>query len=68
MSQLAESGRTDRAIEAGLRLLRLEPLHETVVRRLMRLYADSGRRAQAIQLYRTLSDALKTELHAQPEA
>src|SRR5207248_3975207 len=52
----------------GLRILRLEPLYEPAIRRLMRLYGASGRRGAAIQLYRALADALKTELGAQPEA
>jgi TolB-like protein/DNA-binding SARP family transcriptional activator len=68
MTQLAASGDGERAIETGLRTLRLEPLHEAAVRRLMRLYAESGRRAAAAELYRTLSEALKKELGAQPEA
>ena len=51
-----------------MRILRLEPLHEAAVRRLMRLYGESGRRGAAIQLYRTLADTLRTELDAQPEA
>src|SRR5580704_11633480 len=68
MTQLAEASQTERAIEAGTRILRLEPLHETAVRHLMRLYGGSGRRAAAIQLYRTLSETLKTQLDAQPEA
>jgi TolB-like protein/DNA-binding SARP family transcriptional activator len=68
MTQLGECGETERAIETGLRILRLEPVHEPVVRRLMRLYGESGRRGAAIQLYRTLSDALKTEFDARPEA
>jgi len=68
MTQLAESGDSERAIEMGLRILQLEPLHEAAVRRLMRLYSESGRRGAAVQLYRTLADALKTELGAQPEA
>ncbi len=34
----------------------------------MRLYGESGRRGAAVQLYRTLADALRTELDAQPEA
>ena len=50
------------------RILRLEPLHEAAVRRLMRHYGESGRRGAAIQLYRTFADALRTELDAQPEA
>ena len=68
MTQLVECGESERAIETGLRILRLEPLHEAAIRRLMRLYGESGRRGAAIQLYRTLADALKTELDAQPEA
>ncbi|HEX6610697.1 MAG TPA: BTAD domain-containing putative transcriptional regulator, partial [Hyphomicrobiaceae bacterium] len=67
MTQLAASGESERAIEAGLRILRLEPLHETAARSLMRLYAGSGRRASAVELYRTLSDQLKKDLGAQPE-
>src|SRR5262245_60699885 len=68
MTQLAASGESDRAIEVGLRILRLEPLHEGAVRHLMRLYAESGRRAIAVELYRTLADSLKKELGAQPES
>ena len=68
MTQLSDAVETERAIETGERILRLDPLHESAVRRLMRLHAGSGRRSAAIQLYRTLSDALKTELDAQPEA
>jgi TolB-like protein/DNA-binding SARP family transcriptional activator/Flp pilus assembly protein TadD len=68
MTQLSEAGETERAIETGERILRLDPLHEAAVRRLMRLYADSGRRGAAVQLYRTLATALRTEFDAQPEA
>ena len=68
MTQLAELGETEQAIEAGLRILRLEPLHEVTVRRLMRLYGESGRRGTAVDLYRTLADALRKELGAQPES
>ena len=68
MTQFSECGETERAIEAGERILRLEPLHEAALRRLMRLYGESGRRGAAIQLYRTFADTLRTELDAQPEA
>ena len=68
MTQLSASGESERAIEAGLRILRLEPLHEATVRSLMRLYGESGRRATAVELYRTHVDALRKELGAQPEA
>ena len=62
MTQLGECGETERAIETGMRILRLEPLHEAAVRRLMQLYGESGRRGAAVQLYRTFADALRTEL------
>src|SRR2546423_7614327 len=68
MTQWSECGEIERAIETGLRILRLEPLYEPAIRRLMRLYGASGRRGAAIQLYRALAGALKTELGAQPEA
>ena len=68
MGQLAAAGENDRAIEAGLRSLRLEPMHEGAVRSLMRLYAESGRRAAAVELYRTFTESLKKELGAQPDA
>ena len=67
MGQLADPGDTDAAVEAGIRLLRLDPLHESAVRRLMRLYGESGRRGAAVQLYRTFADTLKRELGAEPE-
>ena len=68
MTQLSECGETERAIAMGERILRLEPLHEPALRRLMRHYGESGRRGAAIQLYRALADTLRTELDAQPEA
>jgi TolB-like protein/DNA-binding SARP family transcriptional activator len=68
MTQLAEYDETERAIETGARILRLEPLHEAAVRRLMRLYGESGRRGAGVQLYRRFAGALRTELDAEPEA
>ena len=68
MARLTEAGDVERAIGVGARILSLDPLHEPVARQLMRLYADSGRRGAAIQLYRTLADALKNELDVRPEA
>lgn len=68
MTRWDELGETERAIETGLRILQLEPLHEAAARRLMRLYGKSGRRGAAIQLYRALAETLRTELGAQPEA
>src|SRR5262245_7548231 len=68
MDQLVASRESERAIETGLRVLRLEPLHEPAVRRLMHLHAESGQRAAAVEVYRTLAESLKKDLGAQPEA
>jgi TolB-like protein/DNA-binding SARP family transcriptional activator len=68
MKLLTDCGETERAIEAGARILRLEPLHEATARHMMQLYAQSGRRGAAIQLYRTLTKALRIDVNAQPES
>jgi DNA-binding SARP family transcriptional activator len=68
MMLLAVSGETARAIEAGLQVLRLDSLHEAAVRRLMQLYAETGRRGAATELYRSFAERLRSELNAQPEA
>ncbi len=67
MMLLGECGQTERATEAGLRLLALDPLHEDAARRVMRLYRQTGRRGAAIQLYHSLAAALRAELDTQPE-
>ena len=67
MAAEAAAGDIDRAINAGLRILRLDPLHEPAGRQVMQLYARSGRRGAATQLYRTLAEALKSELGVLPE-
>jgi len=68
MKLLAECGETERAIEAGAKILRLDPLHEATARQMMQLYAQSGRRGTAIQLYRALTKALRRDVNAQPES
>jgi hypothetical protein len=40
-------------------MLRMEPLNEVAARRLMRLYAGSGRRGAALEVYRTLAETLR---------
>src|SRR5262245_46865550 len=67
MMLLGECGQTERATEAGLRLLALDPLHEDAARRVMRLYSQTGRRGAAIQLYHSFAAALRAELDTQPE-
>src|SRR5262245_15843671 len=68
MTLLADSGQTERAIESGVRLLALDPLHEDAARRVMRLYGQTGRRGAAMQLYHSLAAALRAELDTEPEA
>src|SRR5262245_18745139 len=57
----------DTAIRAGLRLLGVDPLQEPVHRSLMRLYLQSGRRAEALRQYRVCADTLQRELGVQPD-
>jgi len=68
MTARSESGEAERAIEAGVQLLRLEPLHEAAARRLMLLYRERGRRGAAIDVYRALEATLRSELAVEPEA
>ena len=68
MRLASDGGETERALELGSRLLGLDPLHEETARWMMRLYADSGRRGAAIQLYRTLDEALRRDVDTLPEA
>ena len=56
------------AIEALRRVVEGEPSHEEAHTGLMRLYALSGQRHQALRQYGQLRDALRRELDAEPEA
>jgi len=49
-----------------LRLLAADPSHEEAHAGLMRLYALSGRRQQALRQYQTLREVLEIELDAEP--
>ena len=68
LARLAESQAGDPAIETALRLLRLEPAREDTHRTLMRLYAATGRRAQALRQYQTCRETLQREMGVAPEA
>jgi DNA-binding SARP family transcriptional activator/TolB-like protein len=67
MRLYADSGEAERAIDAGAKILRLDPLHEATARHMMKLYAANGRRGAALQLYQALAEALKRDVNAQPE-
>jgi predicted ATPase len=53
-------------IDTLLRLLAGDPSHEEAHAGLMRLYASSGRRQQALRQYQTLREVLQSELDAEP--
>jgi DNA-binding SARP family transcriptional activator len=59
-------GERDEAIAACQRLLVLDPLQEDIHRLLMRLYWETGQRAQALRQYRTYQDLLHRELGIEP--
>src|SRR5262245_15759255 len=62
---LAASQAGDAAIKTAQRLLQLDPAREETHRLLMRLYAASGQRAQALRQYQLCREALQRELQAQ---
>ncbi len=62
------AGQTEAALATARRLVALERFSEEGHRRLMRLYAQSGRRAAAISQYRTFVALLREELGVGPDA
>ena len=58
----------EHAIQAGNRLLALDPANEPAHRALMSLYARQGRRSEALRQYRLCSEALMRELGVRPDA
>lgn len=67
-ARLNERGETDRAIQAVLRLLAIDPLEEVGHRTLMRLYAAQGRRGAALRQYQVCVGVLQRELDTAPES
>jgi predicted ATPase/DNA-binding SARP family transcriptional activator/DNA-binding CsgD family transcriptional regulator len=63
-----ERGETEEAVEALRRLLAVEPAQEEAHARLMRLYALSGRRAEALGQYERLREELSRDLRVEPAA
>jgi DNA-binding SARP family transcriptional activator len=66
-SHYADTAKLDEAIEAGRRLVMLDPLREDGHRILMRLLGRAGRRAEALKQYLHCRDTLRTELNVEPE-
>ncbi len=63
---LAAHGRFDEAVARAEQRLSLDSLHEPAHRRLIELYASSGRRADALAQYRECVRALDRELGVRP--
>jgi predicted ATPase/Tfp pilus assembly protein PilF len=63
----ARAGDTAAAIATLQRAVVEDPLHEVAHRALMRLFADDGRRQQALAQYQQLREALRRELAADPD-
>src|SRR5262249_12795591 len=61
-------GSAERAIQAAVRLLALDPCQEVVHRTVMRLYARQGRHAAALRQYQVCVTALRRELNAEPDS
>jgi len=55
-------------ISVAQRLLKLEPCYEEAHRWVMRFYASSGHRAQAVRQYQICRDALQRDLATLPDA
>ena len=68
MRLYADGAEAERAIAVGGEILGLDPLNEAAARQMMKLYAGSGRRGAALQLYHTLVEALRRDVSAQPES
>lgn len=68
LASLYESRRQlGQAVEALRRAVAFDPLHEEAQISLMRLYAETGRRRDAIRQFEQLSETLRRELDAEPQ-
>jgi TolB-like protein len=65
---LIGANRTDEATETLDRRLTMDPACEPAHRHLMKLFARSGRRSDALRQYHVCVDALERELGAEPSA
>ncbi|MFN2134373.1 MAG: AfsR/SARP family transcriptional regulator [Candidatus Promineifilaceae bacterium] len=64
---LSDRGDYETAVPHARRRLALDPLHEPACRRLMRLYAQSGRQSAALRQYDLCRQALAEELGVEPQ-
>jgi LuxR family maltose regulon positive regulatory protein len=62
-----KQGALTRAIDCYKRLVRSDPLDESVYQRLMLLHAQRGKRSAALKVYQDCCLALKKELNVEPD-
>lgn len=62
-----KSGEQAKSLETARRLLSLDPLRESSHRLLMRILAQSGQRAAAIQQYQACAEILMRDLEVEPD-
>lgn len=62
------AGELDRAIQAAVRLIGIDPLQEAAHRALMGLYMRQGRHAAALRQYEVCAEILQRDLGVDPEA
>jgi predicted ATPase/DNA-binding SARP family transcriptional activator len=62
------AGAREAAVATSTRLLNVDPLQEAGHRALIQLYADQGRRAEAVRQYQMCADLLRRELQTEPES
>jgi len=62
------AGKPEAAIQAGRRLVALDPLSEIGQRALISVYARAGRRAEALRQYKSCAETLRRELGVTPDA
>lgn len=67
-AHLVQAGDAVPAIEIMQRLIALDPLREPSHRALMRILAQSGRRAAALKQYKSCAEILRNELRVEPDA
>jgi DNA-binding SARP family transcriptional activator len=60
-------GELEPAVETAMRLLAIDPLHESAHRALMELYDRLGRRTAALRQYERCAELLRRELGVAPE-
>jgi DNA-binding SARP family transcriptional activator len=59
-------GDVERALELGARLLRHDPLRESIHREMMRLHVAAGNRAAALRQFQVCTEVLGRELSVEP--